>query len=268
VNGLQYNASDQIMQMVWGSVSSGAGISERRSYNAMNQIVSINTSWFDGGMKSFGESYVYSTNTNNGQITQVVEATGEMVNYQYDQLKRQPEPTSLQCSIGLFERPVAHTAGLAYHTYLEVNETLSNGQTINEQVLEAGPTNPHNFLTNPTAPWGQLTSKYEPVPPPGIPIAPNTYFLGKTNPYTDKKIGSLTSGPGAGGTCSCINRLLRAISDYNRTVGVPYALTPSGVTRNSNSFTYTLLSDIGLGSIFTPFVGNAPRWGLLVNGLN
>jgi hypothetical protein len=38
--------------------------------------------------------------------------------------------------------------------------------------------------------------------------------------------------------------------------------------KNSNSFTYTLLYDIGLSALFGPLVSNAPGWGMLVPGLN
>lgn len=67
--------------------------------------------------------------------------------------------------------------------------------------------------------------------------------------------------------CFKISELLIAVSNYDKSAESPYALVPKGATRNSNSFTYTLLNDIGLAATFSPFVGNAPGWRLLVPGL-
>ena len=80
-SGVQYNASDQMTQITY------FGISETRSYNTMNQVASI-------AANGFSEQYNYTSGTNNGQISSVVEGTGETVSYQYDKLKRLITATS------------------------------------------------------------------------------------------------------------------------------------------------------------------------------
>jgi len=170
-----------------------------------------------------------------------------------------------QCSISLQDRPVAHTGGAFIHTYLDVSEVSATGVLEINDVLEGGAQYPHNFLKYPFAPWGNLVGHAEPVPPPGTPIAPNTYFLGATNPYSDPTIGSEVGGADV---CGEVQRLMDAIVDYSNTAGVPYSLWPRGSSRNSNSFTYTLLYDIGLTALFGQSVSSAPGWGMLVPGLN
>jgi RHS repeat-associated protein len=170
-----------------------------------------------------------------------------------------------ECSISLHDRPVAHTGGAFFHTYLDVSEVSASGVLEFNDVLEGGPTNPHNFLKHPFTPWGNLVAHAEPVPPPGTPILPNTYFLGATNPSKDP---TLASEVGGANVCYEITELLDAMVDYGNTKGVPYALWPKGSSRNSNSFTYTLLYDIGLSALFGPSVSFAPGWGMLVPGLH
>jgi hypothetical protein len=155
--------------------------------------------------------------------------------------------------------------GLGNHTYLDVTDVSSSGQTVLNDVLEGGPQYPHNFITHPLTSSGNLVGFVEPVPPVGTPIPPKTYFLGSTNPFTNSQIGSETGGVSV---CNQITTLINAVGDYNSTPGVPYVLTPSGASRNSNSFTFTLLYDLGLSNVFSPFIFNSPGWGLLVPGLN
>jgi hypothetical protein len=173
----------------------------------------------------------------------------------------------LTCSITLYERGVAHTGGAFTHTYLDVSEVSASQSTDFNDVLEGGPQFPHNFLRHPKAAWGNLEGFEEPVPPPGTVIKPNTFFLGTTNPYKNTVIGSETGGLSV---CAQITNLLANIDIYNAALLAPqspYSLWPSGSSRNSNSFTYTLLNNIGLSSVFSPFVSNAPGWGMLVPGL-
>jgi hypothetical protein len=69
--------------------------------------------------------------------------------------------------------------------------------------------------------------------------------------------------------CSEILMIQWEYQDYQAGVNVNYAPLANGTTTfNSNSFTYTLLWDIGLGKTFTPYVGWAPGWGYLVPGLH
>ena len=88
VNGLQYNASDQMTQISYGD-NNGVN-AESRSYNALNQVTSIAATEYTYGVgaQNFSEQYVYPGGQNNGQISSVVEGSGETVSYQYDRLKR------------------------------------------------------------------------------------------------------------------------------------------------------------------------------------
>jgi hypothetical protein len=167
----------------------------------------------------------------------------------------QQEPT---CSITLDERAVARTGGLFVHTYLVVTEFSASGAITEEEVLEGGAQHPHNPLTHPSAPWGNLVSTPENVLTGGP-------YLGSTNPSSDTQLGNETGGTDV---CDLISKLLTSIADYTATPGVPYALWPTGSSRNSNSFTFTLLTDIGLISDFQNAPSWAPGWGMLVPGLN
>ena len=75
------------------------------------------------------------------------------------------------------------------------------------------------------------------------------------------------TGPG---TCFSVVSLFLSVYAYGGVSGtVAYAPVPNGTTTfNSNSFTFTLLSNVGLGNVFTPFVGWSPGWGQLVPGLH
>jgi RHS repeat-associated protein len=75
VNGVSYNASDQLLSIGY------FGTGENRSYNAMNQLTYLAS----GAMV---ENYLYTAGQNNGQISEVQEGSGETVSYQYDRLKR------------------------------------------------------------------------------------------------------------------------------------------------------------------------------------
>src|SRR5208282_6491700 len=85
VNGLQYNASDQMLQISYGLNGNGGNapsyVGESRSYNALNQVTSITASGSVNGPVSFLEQYVYTSGQNIGQISSVVEGTGESVYY-------------------------------------------------------------------------------------------------------------------------------------------------------------------------------------------
>jgi RHS repeat-associated protein len=174
-----------------------------------------------------------------------------------------PPPPPPTCSITVFTRGVPFAASPAQHTYIEVMDSQGQGVDPNGDVLEGGPSSPHAPWKR--VPYGNLVALQEAVPPPGTTITKGT-FLGGTNPYTNSPLGS-ESGSG-GGTCTDVMTLLTAVSDYKSGSGVAYAPVPDGSsTFNSNSFTYTLLNDIGLSAVFQPFIGWSPGWGQLVPGL-
>ena len=167
-----------------------------------------------------------------------------------------PTPRVPSCSIYAFTRGVPFAGSPANHTYLDISEVSGSGATIPNDVLEGGPTNSHNPITHPGASWGNLVGDIEPVA--------GGQFLGGTNPATNTELGWET-GPG---TCSNVDALLNAINNYDTGPGVAYSPLPNGTTTfNSNSFTYTLLNDIGLGGAFQSVIGWSPGWGQLVPGL-
>jgi RHS repeat-associated protein len=162
-----------------------------------------------------------------------------------------PPPT---CSIELFTRSAGFPGDPGQHTYLDVIETSGSGGTILNDIFEAGPSNPHNPITHRKMSWGELEGFEAPI---GA-----THQKG-TKPSKNQEIGSVT-GPDA---CADITMLFAYYYQYTDQWGVPYAPLPNGIsTFNSNSFTYTLLSNIGLGATFTP-TGWTPGWGQFVPGL-
>lgn len=92
VSGVQYNASDQMLSINYGLNGYGGNstsyVGESRSYNVMNQVTSISATGYDFGSLSWSEQYIYPTGQNNGQVSSIVEGSGESVSYQYDKLKR------------------------------------------------------------------------------------------------------------------------------------------------------------------------------------
>ena len=171
-----------------------------------------------------------------------------------------PEPEPEQppsCSITLFTRGVPFEGSPGNHTYIEVT-FLGAGI---DSVLEGGPTNPHNPITNRNASWGNLIGYIDPV----LPNRTVTGGLNGTNPATNRQIGSERGG---WDVCDDVLRLLFQVKRYNAGPLVAYAPRPNGSTTfNSNGFTFTLLSYAGLSRIFTPFIGWSPGWGQLVPGL-
>jgi RHS repeat-associated protein len=180
-----------------------------------------------------------------------------------------PGPQLPDCTIGLFQRGVPFPGSPAVHTYLVLTETEPDGEIDIDDVLEGGPQNPHSPIFNPRMLWGNLIGYIEAVPQNPIGIVKGKFgkkgtFLGSTNPYTNERIG-FEVGPD---TCSELSSLLDVVNNYDATAGVLYAPIPNGgTTYNSNSFTYSLLYDIGLAGILSPTAW-APSWGQLVPGLN
>ena len=77
VNNVSYNAANQMLTMNY------SGLSESRSYNSLNQLINITAG-------SENLTYTYPTNgTNNGKVSSMYNATsGETVTYAYDSLNR------------------------------------------------------------------------------------------------------------------------------------------------------------------------------------
>jgi hypothetical protein len=121
-----------------------------------------------------------------------------------------------------------------------------SGYQADELILQAGPSN--NFPVG-----GTLTSQ---IAIPGTGYGSNKNNA--SNPATNREIGSPYTGANA---CLDIVDLLEAIANYNDSKQVPYMAVPiPSISYNSNSFTSTLLNDVGL-SFGSP--GVAPGWGPL-----
>jgi len=160
----------------------------------------------------------------------------------------QPQP---QCSISLYERPTPLASSPGWHTYLAA--TNSNGQA---ETIEGGPAPGLAFV------GGTLTGT---ISPPATPLSGfGSGDATNTALPSNKEVGSPYTGSNA---CSDIASLNSWVAAYNSGSKVTYNFSAvSGY--NSNSFTYTLDSQLGLLSYFGQPGGFwVPGWGKLVPGL-
>jgi RHS repeat-associated protein len=159
-----------------------------------------------------------------------------------------PPPPAPDCTIELFSRPTPSSGpvvkGKGNHTYLYIVGTdYPTGL-----MIEAGPVK------------GKLTGM---INPPGAGLAAGKWNASNpTNPTTNQEIGDPYDDPG----CQDVIKLLNAVNKYNSGSKVAYTFL-SGFSYNSNAFTYTLLSDIGLSNAFGHPTGRTPGWGQLVPSL-
>jgi hypothetical protein len=161
---------------------------------------------------------------------------------------KQPEQV---CHIELWKRPTpsgTFVKGWGNHTYIYISGTDYPGDfaDLPGAMLEAGPVG------------GKLTGM---VNPPGQGLAAGKWNA--SNPFilSNKEVGRDFSGPAA---CDDVVTLLNALNGYNAGPRVPYAFLG---TTNSNAFTFTLLSDIGLVGFFGKPSGMTPGWGQSIPGL-
>jgi hypothetical protein len=163
-------------------------------------------------------------------------------------------PVQPQCSISLFERGVPGSWSPGIHTYLDVIDPATG---LND-VLESGPS---KHPKKPWGDWGNNVGHIEPVA--------SGQFLGGTNPATNQKLASESGAS----VCGEISQLIADIGSYDQKP-VKYSPVPKSGSGyyNSNSFTFTLLYDVGLvgaggsGAFPSPSAW-APGWGLLIPGL-
>ena len=156
-----------------------------------------------------------------------------------------------ECSIGLWKRPTPSgtiARGWGNHTHIYITGTDYPGDFANLPgvMIEAGPVN------------GQLTGL---INPPGQGLASGKWNASNPFKLSNKEVGVPYTGPDA---CDDVVKLLNAVNGYNSGVKVPYAFLG---TTNSNAFTFTLLSDVGLSSFFGHPSGYTPGWGQLIPGL-
>jgi len=159
----------------------------------------------------------------------------------------QPQPAATQCQISLWERGVPVSWSPFGHTYLEV----SDSELLD--TVEGGPDFPiltrFGYMLGTIAPAGQGLPGTNPGGPGNAEMAPPYY---------------------GANACGLVNEILGDLSHYNSYgpwVWYDYTATWS---YNSNSFTYTLLSQTGLLAFFGHYPGGSlllPGWGKLVPGL-
>ncbi len=165
-----------------------------------------------------------------------------------------PQPT---CSITEFARGVPFGGSPASHTYLQIVDPELGASGTND-ILEGGTTNPHSPFRRKAA-WGNLTGIIS-----GTNGATNPSPLRGDNTATNTVLGSDIGGASV---CAQAAQLLTDVQSYNRGAQPGYSPLPNGTsTFNSNSFTYTLLSQVGLAGIFGQAAWS-PGWGFLVPGL-
>ena len=164
--------------------------------------------------------------------------------------KSKPAP---KCSIELWRRPVPLTKGPANHTYIYVQDSdwaLTDPQGL---MLEGGPSNGFaSWLIGVNNPPGQGLGKGKPTASdPSLP--------------SNHEIGPAYTGPNA---CLDIAEMLAAMAVYDSSGHLaPYSAFAGVLGYNSNSFTHTLLNDVGLVGFFGNPTGWTPGWSQLVPGL-
>jgi RHS repeat-associated protein len=159
-----------------------------------------------------------------------------------------PPPPPSDCSISLYEREAGFKGSPGDHTYLLINDPNDPFVAAQGNILEGGPQFPGWKIW---ANYGSLIGLDQPV---GVGNLPGT------NPSTNVFLGS-DAGSFA---CAVIPELMSLVQAYDFGPKVTYH--PLGWF-NSNSFTYTLLNDIGLSTFFALPINWVPGWGQTVQGL-
>jgi len=173
-----------------------------------------------------------------------------------------PQPT---CSITEYSRATPRQFGIGQHTFIEISDPELLAAP---EVLESGPSQKPKFF-NPWGNWGSMIA-YDPTVTNGT----FTDALGTTNISSSNFVASDTGGQDV---CNQVAALIQAFNNYQNGSHVPYKPVPKSGSGNynSNSFTFTLLYDVGLVangpfSVFPspPGFGWTPGWGMLVPGLH
>jgi hypothetical protein len=158
------------------------------------------------------------------------------------------------CTISLYERPVFQEIGgietiVGNHTYIYGTDTFQDGSGIVLNFLcEGGP-------KNGTLQGGCTSAQNAPVvngtSGPSLPL--------------NSKVGMTYASADA---CDSLTQLTVSVGLYkDNGVFAPYNYHAGSGGYNSNSYAFTLLSDIGLGLWFGTPPGIAPGWGIRVPGL-
>ena len=162
-----------------------------------------------------------------------------------------------QCSVSLYERPVPVGRSPGWHTYLVLTATIPGTDLVVTDDVEGGPVPKGDWWSG-----GLLTGT---IAPPGL-------GLNQENPSdaTDPTLPSnVEIGHPYTGLFACYDAgvVETDVLAYNAGSRVKYNALAKPGTYNSNSFTFTLLYQIGLASYFGQPGNLAPGWGKLVPGL-
>jgi RHS repeat-associated protein len=161
-----------------------------------------------------------------------------------------------QCSVSLWERPTPTSSSPGWHTYISTTVYDPNTGLSTTLDFEGGPQPAWAFV------GGKLTGT---IAPPGQGLNSGS-SNDATNPSlpSNKEIGSAYTGASA---CGDVTELANLVTAYNQGAKVLYNFLAKGFGYNSNSFTFTLDSQLGLVSYFGQPAGWAPGWGKSVPGL-
>jgi len=162
-----------------------------------------------------------------------------------------PAPPPPTCSISLYGRPVPNGSSPADHTYIDATVDYSDGDDVTI-IIEGGPT-PQG------SPFGLLVGY---ISTTGVGSLQGT----DPNSPTNHQIGKAYTGANA---CSDITQLENDVNKFKSGPKVFYNALPSLTLGgyNSNSFTSTLLYDVGLLNYYGTLTRWAPGWGFKVPGL-
>jgi hypothetical protein len=147
-------------------------------------------------------------------------------------------PLPRSCTIQLWQRPAFLKGNPGHHTYVLASDpSLFGGVPGGTEMFEGGPD--HN-------PGWQNGTLMGFINAPGTGLGQGSSHASDPGASNNHEIGATYAGSDA---CSDIETMLEDINLYNAGQRVPYYALG---TFNSNSFTYTLLSETGLASFFTP----------------
>jgi RHS repeat-associated protein len=174
-----------------------------------------------------------------------------------------PAQPTISCSVSLYERPViVNGVTVAEHTYIDLTVQISGVATVNF-LCEGGPSNPNGSGTLQGGCVSAVNSIATKGPSgPGLP--------------GNVQVGNTYTGADA---CDDVSEILGAVNLYQQNgVFAPYRpiigpMSPYGY--NSNSYSFTLLDDVGLAGYYpsglpSSWFGwppNTPGWGKVVPGL-
>jgi RHS repeat-associated protein len=167
---------------------------------------------------------------------------------------KQPSSPVASCSISLWQRPAPTSNGPGWHTYISVTETYGSSPAVTD--FEGGPQGGllgiGGTLTGTIAAPGAGLRGISTGPGNSDATGPGLQF--------NYEVGKTYSGSNA---CADFAKLLSLVTAYNDGSKVTYSFLAVG-GYNSNSFTYTLLTQLGLSSYFGPPGGPQPGGAFLV----